>query len=145
MKVSTFGRSQTFRTSNGKAKKHKYSELARRIVCLLGRGLWIVGCVDEFLRGGLRIIVVAAGLQSLIVFRDGALAIALGVVSIAALDVGPGIDPSRLTAHGVQCSLKIIERQLPILLFEINQAEIVIDPGVVAIEFERRFQLLLCF
>ena len=110
---------------------------------MLGGSLGIEWDIDELFRYRLRVIIVAAGLQGFVVFIDGLVAITLGVISVAAFDVGPSLDPLGFAADPVERRLEIVERQLPVLLFEINQPQIVINPGVVAIELERRFQLLL--
>src|SRR5215475_1376478 len=112
-------------------------EIARPALRLLGGSFGIVGCRDEFLGHRLRIIVIAAELHSLLVLVNGLGAIALSVVGVAAFDARPGIDPLRLATDRIQCCLEIIEGHLPVLLFEINQAKIVVDPGVVAIQLER--------
>src|SRR5713101_2614510 len=119
------------------------SILTRTVLRLFGGSLRIEWCVDELLGDLLCVVVIAPGLQSLVVFSNGALAIAFGIVRIAALDAGPGLDPRRLAAGAVNGGLKIVERQLPVFLLKIDQAQIVIDPGVVAVKLERGFQLLL--
>src|SRR5258706_11882212 len=119
------------------------SESARRVLGLLSGSFGIEGDVDELLGYGLRVVIVAAGLNSLLVFIYSFRPIALGVVGVAAFDVRPGFDPLGLAADAINRRLEIVERQLPVLLFEVNQAQVVIDPGVVTIELQRCFQLLL--
>src|SRR6266478_6609294 len=98
-------------------------ESAGCVLCLLGRSFGIERRVDELLRGGLSIIIVAAGLQRFVVFIDSFGAIALGVVGVAAFDVGPRFNPGSLAAARVDGRLKSGRRQLPVLLFEINETQ----------------------
>src|SRR5437763_3710566 len=113
------------------------TSITRRVLRLLRGSFWIVRSVDEFLGDGLRIIVVTAGLDGFLIFINGLRAIAFCIIRIAALDARPRIDPRRLVVAAVECGLKIIQRQLPVLLFEIHQPEVVIDPSAVAIELQR--------
>src|SRR5262244_800121 len=123
----------------------RFGLLARSVLRLLGGSFWIVGRIDEFLSRALSVVVVAAALQGFVVFGDGASALALGIVSISAFDVRPGIDPFGLTTGRIERRLKIVQRQLPVFLLEVDQSQIVVNPGVVPIEFQRRLQLLLSF
>src|SRR5205085_707083 len=113
------------------------SPITRRVLGLLRGSFRIIRSVDEFLRDGLRIVVVTAGLDGFLIFIYGLRAIAFRIIRIAALDARPCIDPRRLVIAAVECGLKIIQRQLPVLLFEIHQPEVVIDPGAIAIELQR--------
>ena len=113
------------------------SLITRRVLRLLRGSFRIVRRVDKFLGDGLGIIVVAAGLDGFLVFIHGFRAIAFRIIRIAAFDARPRINPRRLVVAAVERRLKIIQRQLPVFLFEIHQPEVVIDPGAVAIELQR--------
>src|ERR1051326_2397186 len=95
--------------------------LTRCVLRLLGGSFRIVRRVDEFLRDGLRVVVVAAGLDRFLIFIHSFCAIAFRIICVAALDARPGINPRRLVIAAVECGLKIIQCQLPVLLFEINE------------------------
>jgi predicted RNA methylase len=75
----------------------------------------------------LRVVVVDAGLDGLVVLGGGTGAVAFGIVGVAAFDVCPDFDPRRLEV-AVDGGLKIIERRVVVALFEIDQAEVVVDP-----------------
>src|SRR5712671_6260240 len=109
---------------------------AGRVLGLLSGSLGIEWHVDELLRYRLRVVIVAARLQGFVVFIHSFRTITLGVVSVAAFDMGPGFNPCSLAADPVDRRLKIIQRQLPVLLFEINHAEVVVNPRVVAIKLQ---------
>src|SRR5919109_638848 len=63
---------------------------------LLRDGLRVERRLEELLRGLLRVVEVAAGLDRLLVLVDGAPAVAHRVVGVAALDVRPRLDPRGL-------------------------------------------------
>src|SRR5581483_6337427 len=119
--------------------------IARRVLSLFVGSLRIEWRGDVFLRNGLRVVIVAAGLHGLLILGHGPRAIAARVESIAAFDARPRVDPFRLAAGSVERRLEVIQGELPILLFEVNQTQVVVNPGVVAIELQRRLELLLRF
>src|SRR2546421_1188255 len=92
------------------AREHSVVSLrvAGRVLGLFRGSLGIVWRSNKLLRHCLGVVVVAAGLQGLVVFVHGFGAIAFGVVGVAAFDAGPGVNPFRLAAGRVNRRLKVI-------------------------------------
>src|SRR5258708_5521338 len=80
---------------------------AGRVLGLFRGSFGIEWDVDELLRCRLRVIIVAAGLQSFVVFINGFGPITFGVVGVAALDMGPGFNPRSFAADPVDGRLEI--------------------------------------
>ena len=78
------------------------------------------------------VIIIADGLGPF-VSADGAGAVALSVIGVAHLDLGPDVQPCRaggtLIAE-IAGRLEIVDRQVVITLLEEQEPEMVIDPGV---------------
>ena len=108
------------------------------------RGLGIEWGGEKLLCHRQGVVVVDAQLHRLIVFGDGAVALALGIVGVAFLDMRPDLDPRRLQG-AVKRRIKIVEGRLPVALLEIEQTKIVVDPRIRTVQLQRRFKLLLRF
>src|SRR5262249_60282419 len=91
---------------------------------------------EEALRRGLRVAVIIAVADRLVVFGDGAFALADGVPGVAALDVGPDLHPIRPEVP-VQGLIEAIERLVPVALGHLTQSDVVPGPRIPAIDFDR--------
>src|SRR6266542_612699 len=97
---------------------------------------------EEALGGGLRVVVIIAVADRLVVFADGAFALADGVPGVAAIDVGPDLHPigSEVPVQGL---IEGVERLVPVALGHVNQSEVVPGPRIPPTEFDRGLELLL--
>src|SRR5262245_55871284 len=84
---------------------------------------------DEALSRGLRVVVIIAVADRLVVFADGAFALADGVPGVAAIDVGPDLHPigSEVPVQGL---IEGVERLAPRALGRVNPAEAVPGPRI---------------
>src|SRR5262249_16003995 len=97
---------------------------------------------EEALRRCLRVVVIIAVGDRLVVVGDGAFALADGVPGVAAIDEGPDLHPigSEVPVQGL---IEGVERLVPVALGHVNQSEVVPGPRIPAIEFDRGLELLL--
>src|SRR5215510_839452 len=97
---------------------------------------------EEALRRGLRVVVIVAVADRLVVFGDCAFALADGVPGVAAIDVRPDLHPigSEIPVQGL---IEGVERLIPVALGHVNRSEVVPGPRIPAIELDRGLELLL--
>src|SRR5262249_27654374 len=112
------------------------------IACLLDGLLLSERFGEEALGRGLSVVIVVAVADRLIVFGDGALALADGVPGVAAINERPDLDPIR-SEVSVQRLVEGIQCLVPVSLCHIHQSQVVPGPGIASIEFDRGLELLL--
>src|SRR5215470_18739585 len=97
---------------------------------------------EEALRRGLRVVVIIAVADRLVVLGDGAFALADGVPGVASINEGPDLHPigSEVPVQGL---IEGVERLVPVALGHVNQSEVVPGPRIPATEFDRGLELLL--
>src|SRR5262245_25819023 len=97
---------------------------------------------DEALRRSLRVVVIVAVADRLVVFGDCAFALADGVPGVTAIDVRPDLHPIG-SEVAVQRLIEGVERLVPVTLGHVNRSEVVPGPRIPAVEFDCGLELLL--
>ena len=89
--------------------------------------------LNEFLRNGLGIVVIAAVADRFVVFGDGALALVNRIPGITTINVAPNLHPIG-TQIAVQRLIERVERLLIIALQHAQQAEVIPGPRIATIQ-----------
>ena len=95
--------------------------------------LWIVRRRHVFLYRVLSVVIVVTQRFCAFIRRYRTIAIAFRVIGVSHLDLRPNMQPRRIEI-AVYRGLEIIDREIVVSLFEEQQTEMVIDPGVGTIE-----------